>query len=94
MLGGHDGRSNVVLQGSLRRHGANRGDHCRPEQVGRLFGAEPAADLLRTTVVAAIGPVTAEAALQFNIPSTIVPADHTTAALARAIVEYFSRAQS
>ena len=60
----------------------------------KVFGAEPAADLLRTTVVAAIGPVTAEAALQFNIPSTIVPADHTTAALARAIVEYFSRAQS
>ena len=32
-----------------------------------VLGAEPAADLLRTTVVASIGPVTAEAAAQYNI---------------------------
>ena len=30
----------------------------------KVVGAEPAADLLRTTVVASIGPVTAEAAAQ------------------------------
>ena len=30
----------------------------------KVLGAEPAADLLRTTVVASIGPVTAEAAAQ------------------------------
>ncbi len=36
----------------------------------RALGAEPAADLLRTTVVASIGPVTAEAAAQYNIQST------------------------
>ena len=33
----------------------------------RVLGAEPAADLLRTTVVASIGPVTAEAAAQYGI---------------------------
>ena len=35
----------------------------------RVLGAEPAADLLQTTVVASIGPVTAEAAAQYNIQS-------------------------
>src|SRR4051812_17710181 len=47
----------------------------------RVLGDEPAADLLRTTVVASIGPVTAEAAAQFNIQSTIVPAAYTVPAL-------------
>jgi uroporphyrinogen III methyltransferase/synthase len=55
-------------------------------------GAEPAADLLRTTVVAAIGPVTAEAAAQYNIQTTIVPAEYNIEALAEAIVRYFERA--
>ena len=54
-------------------------------------GAEPAADLLRTTVVAAIGPVTAEAAAQYNIGTTIVPAQYNLEALAEAIVHYFER---
>jgi len=60
----------------------------------RLLGAEPAADLLRTTVVAAIGPVTAEAAAQFNIQPTIVPASYTVPALVDAIVEYFQKSPS
>ena len=41
-----------------------------------VLGAEPAADLLRTTVVASIGPVTAEAAAQFGITDD----DHAGAA--------------
>lgn len=57
----------------------------------KVLGAEPAADLLQTTVVASIGPVTAEAATQHNIQSTIVPAQYTIPALVDAIVEYFSR---
>jgi len=57
----------------------------------RVLGAEPAADLLQTTVVASIGPVTAEAASQFNIQSTIVPANYTIPALVDAIVEYFGK---
>jgi uroporphyrinogen-III synthase len=40
-------------------------------------------------VVASIGPVTAEAAAQYNIRSTIVPAEYTVAALVDAIVEHF-----
>jgi uroporphyrinogen III methyltransferase/synthase len=56
-----------------------------------VVGAEPAADLLSTTVVAAIGPVTAEAAAQYNIQTTIVPAQYNIAALAEAIVRYFER---
>jgi uroporphyrinogen III methyltransferase/synthase len=58
----------------------------------RVLGAEPAADLLQATVVASIGPVTAEAASQFNIQSTVVPATYTIPALVDAIVEYFRKA--
>jgi uroporphyrinogen III methyltransferase/synthase len=56
-----------------------------------VLGAEPAADLLRTTVVASIGPVTAEAASQFNIQTTIIPAQYTVPALVDAIVEHYRR---
>jgi uroporphyrinogen III methyltransferase/synthase len=56
-------------------------------------GAEPAADLLRTTVVAAIGPVTAEAAAQYGIQSTIVPGEYTVPALVAAIVEHYRQAK-
>ena len=59
-----------------------------------LLGAEPAADLLRATIVASIGPVTADAATQFQIASAIVPATHTIPALVHAIVEYVRTHQS
>ena len=55
----------------------------------RVLGAEPAADLLRATVVASIGPVTAEAAAQCQIESAVVPASSTVPALVEAIVRYF-----
>jgi uroporphyrinogen-III synthase len=54
-----------------------------------LLGAEPAADLLRPTIVASIGPVTAEAATQFDVHSAIVPTHYTIAALVDAIVRHF-----
>ncbi len=57
----------------------------------RVLGAEPAADLLQSTVVACIGPVTAEAAAQYNIGNTIVPAEYTIPALVEAIVDHFAR---
>ncbi len=57
----------------------------------KVLGAEPAADLLRTTIVASIGPVTAEAATQCNIQTTIMPAQYTVPALVDAIVEYFAK---
>lgn len=57
-----------------------------------LYGAEAAADLLHTTAVAAIGPVTAEAAAQLGISAGIVPTQYTIEALAGAIVKYFEGA--
>jgi uroporphyrinogen III methyltransferase/synthase len=57
----------------------------------KVLGAEPAADLLRTTAVASIGPVTAEAAAQCKIETTILPAHYTIPSLVDAIVEYFGR---
>ena len=55
----------------------------------RVVGAEPAPDLLATTVVACIGPVTAEAASQSNIKTTIQPSSYTVPALVDAIAKYF-----
>jgi uroporphyrinogen III methyltransferase/synthase len=56
-----------------------------------VLGEEPAADLLRTTVVASIGPVTAEAATQCHIDTTIMPSQYTIPAFVEAIVEYFDK---
>jgi uroporphyrinogen III methyltransferase/synthase len=56
----------------------------------RLLGEEQAADLLNTTVVAAIGPVTAEAAQQLGIHATVVPKKYTIPDLVDALVEHFS----
>ena len=56
------------------------------------LGAEPAADLLRTTVVAAIGPVTADAAKQLHIETDVMPSTSTIPALVDALVEHFAKA--
>ena len=58
----------------------------------RLYGKDQAADLLASTIVASIGPVTAEAAEQGGVHTTVLPAEYTIAGLVRAIVEYFERA--
>jgi uroporphyrinogen III methyltransferase/synthase len=55
-----------------------------------LLGAEVAADLLRTTTVAAIGPVTAQAAAQLGIEATVVPEEFTIPALVDALVDFFT----
>ena len=57
-----------------------------------MYGAEAAADLLGQTAVAAIGPVTAEAAAQLGIECSIVPAQYTIQALCSAIVKHFESA--
>jgi len=57
----------------------------------RVLGPEPAADLLRTIEVASIGPVTAEAASQCNIQTTILPSSYTVRALVDAIVDHFGK---
>ena len=53
-----------------------------------VLGAEPAVDLLKKTVVAVIGPVTAEAATRCGIETSIVPDKFTVPALVSAIVKY------
>ena len=60
----------------------------------KVLGADPAADLLNTTVVAAIGPVTAEAATRLNIQTTIMPATYTVPAFVDAIVAHYAETQS
>jgi uroporphyrinogen III methyltransferase/synthase len=55
-----------------------------------ICGAGRAADLLKTTVVAVIGPVTADAAREAGIPVTIQPTTYTAAALVETIVAYYS----
>ena len=60
----------------------------------KVVGTEQSSDLLRTTVVASIGPVTAEAAAQYNIETTIVPAQYTVPALVDAIVEHFEKSRA
>jgi uroporphyrinogen III methyltransferase/synthase len=56
----------------------------------QVFGADQAADLLGRTAVASIGPVTAEAAEQYGITTSIMPRDYTIPALVDAIVDYFT----
>jgi uroporphyrinogen III methyltransferase/synthase len=57
----------------------------------QIVGREQAADLLRTTVVASIGPVTAEAAQQLGIATTVMPEQYTIPDLVDALVAHFSR---
>jgi uroporphyrinogen III methyltransferase/synthase len=57
--------------------------------VARL-GLDQAVDLLGSTVVASIGPVTAEAAQQLNIATTVMPRRYTIPDLVDALVEHFA----
>ena len=55
----------------------------------KLFGKEYAVDLFKTSVIASIGPVTAEAARKLGIDTTIMPETHTVIGLVQAIEDYF-----
>ena len=55
----------------------------------QIHGQEQAADLLSGTVVAAIGPVTAEAAQQLGIQTTVQPERYTIPDLVDALVDHF-----
>ncbi len=57
----------------------------------KIFGEDTAPDLLQTTVVACIGPVTAEAAQQLRIRTDVMPSTYTIPALVDALVEHFRR---
>ena len=60
----------------------------------RMYGAEQVADLLKTTVVATIGPVTREAAAQLGIRVRVQPTSYTVPALVDAIAAYFATAKA
>ena len=53
-----------------------------------IYGAEALIDLLRTTVVACIGPVTAQALQAHGIPTPVVAEDHTNLGLVAAVVRH------
>jgi uroporphyrinogen III methyltransferase/synthase len=55
----------------------------------KIHGADQVADLLKNTVVATIGPVTADACRQLSIPVTIQPPSYTVPALVDAIAAYY-----
>ena len=57
------------------------------------LGEEQAADLLRSTVVACIGPVTAAAARDLQIEPTVVSKDFSVAGLVQSVVEHYASAQ-
>ena len=84
------------------RHAARGADRRRDvhERVGgaqlRQGSTAPtqAADLLKNTVVAAIGPVTADAARQLGIPVTVQPATYTIPALVDAIAAHYVAARA
>jgi uroporphyrinogen III methyltransferase / synthase len=59
----------------------------------RIYGADQVADLLKNTVVAVIGPVTGDTAVQLGIPVTIQPATFTVPALVDAIAAHFGAAK-
>ena len=55
-----------------------------------ILGHDQAIDLLRNTVVASIGPVTAEAAQQLDIRTAVMPERYTIPDLVQALVEHFA----
>ena len=59
----------------------------------KRLGPEPAVELLANTTVAAIGPVTADAARRLGISVAILPSTYTVPALVRAIATHFGNLQ-
>ena len=55
----------------------------------KVYGRDQAADLLKSTAVAAIGPVTADAAAQLGINVTIQPTSYTIPGLVDAIAAHY-----
>ncbi len=57
----------------------------------KVYGADQVADLLRTTIVAVIGPVTADAARQAGITVSVQPASFTIGGLVDAIAAHYAK---
>jgi uroporphyrinogen III methyltransferase/synthase len=59
----------------------------------RVYGADQVADLLKTTTVAVIGPVTADAARQAGITVSVQPESYTIGGLVDAIAAHYAPAR-
>jgi uroporphyrinogen III methyltransferase/synthase len=60
----------------------------------KIYGAEQVVDLLKRTVVAVIGPTTAESARSLGIPVTVQPSPSTVPALVDAIAAHYAASRS
>jgi uroporphyrinogen III methyltransferase/synthase len=60
----------------------------------RLYGAEQIVDLLRNTIVATIGPTTADVARQLGLTVAVQPAVSTIPALVEAIAQHVTAAST
>jgi uroporphyrinogen III methyltransferase/synthase len=56
-----------------------------------MLGPKEAMELIAGTVVASIGPLTAEKARTLGIETTVMPKEYTIPALVRALAEYFQK---
>jgi uroporphyrinogen III methyltransferase/synthase len=63
------------------------------QRFASLIGREQTADLLNTTTVAAMGPVTAAAAAELGISTTVMPDTYTVDGLVQALVEHLRSAE-
>jgi uroporphyrinogen-III synthase len=59
-----------------------------------IHGADAVVDVLRTTILACVGPVTAQAAIAHGLMPAIVPEEFTMAAMVGAIVRHVRSAQA
>jgi uroporphyrinogen III methyltransferase/synthase len=78
----------MLLQGKIDVVTFTSGSAVR--NFAKVYGEEQTADLLRTIEVAAIGPVTADAAARLGIHVTIQPQTYTIPALVDAIAAHFT----
>ncbi|MCX6549811.1 MAG: uroporphyrinogen-III C-methyltransferase [Acidobacteria bacterium] len=59
------------------------------KEFADIHGADAVADVLRTTLVACVGPVTAQTAQALGMTPAIVPAEYSMAAMVAAVVRHF-----
>ncbi len=59
-----------------------------------IHGADAVVDVLRTTIVACVGPVTAQAAIAHGLMPAVVPEEFTMAAMAAAVARHFRGSQA
>jgi uroporphyrinogen III methyltransferase/synthase len=59
-----------------------------------IHGADAVADVLRTTIVACVGPVTAQAAIAHGLMPAVVPEEFTMAAMVGAVARRFRKPEA